>query len=166
MTSSGAIASTLGCVPTTSPTTSSKRFCPRDGGFLALSAAGKASQLSHFRQRLTHESASLALCCYEHLITLADEVRCIWRRRVSGATILFLVNRYAILVLSLASIVNIVRWKDGPAAYVSQGKVSIHRIYRAMVSGVCRANEGVRCTFLFASVDINLCVEYDSDVPQ
>lgn len=74
-----------------------------DGGFLALSAS--------------------ALCCYEHVITLADEVRCIWRRRVSGATILFLVNRYAILVLSVASIVNIVRWEDGPGAYVSQGKI-------------------------------------------
>ena len=50
------------------------------------------------------------LCFYEHIITFGEEVRCVWGRRVSGASVLFLLNRYAILVVSLASIVQVLPW--------------------------------------------------------
>lgn len=45
------------------------------------------------------------------MITFSEEVRCVWRRRVSGASALFLVNRYTMLVVSLASIVQVIPWK-------------------------------------------------------
>lgn len=51
-----------------------------------------------------------ALCCYEHIITFGEEVRCVWGRRISGASALFLVNRYATLTLSLAGLVQVVPW--------------------------------------------------------
>lgn len=74
-----------------------------EGGFLALAAT--------------------VLCCYEHLITFDEEVHCIWRRRISAATILFVVNRYAILALSAASIIGIIPWKSQPEAYFSQQRI-------------------------------------------
>lgn len=55
--------------------------------------------------------ATSALCFYEYMITFSEEVRCVWRRRVSGASVLFLVNRYTMLVVSLASIVQVIPWK-------------------------------------------------------
>lgn len=53
---------------------------------------------------------STVLCCYEHIITFGEEVRCVWGRRISGASALFLVNRYATLTLSLAGLVQVVPW--------------------------------------------------------
>lgn len=51
--------------------------------------------------------AALVLCCYEHAITVGEEVRCVWRTRVSGGSILFVLNRYAVLASSLASIIHV-----------------------------------------------------------
>lgn len=61
----------------------------------------------------------VALCCYEHLITFDDEVRCVWRRRISGASTLFLLNRYAILAASLVGVVQVVPWGTVPLVYIS-----------------------------------------------
>lgn len=47
------------------------------------------------------------LSCYEHAITVGEEVRCVWRRRVSGGSVLFVLNRYAVLASSLASIIHV-----------------------------------------------------------
>lgn len=52
-----------------------------------------------------------ALCCYDYIITFDAEVRCIWRRKISGASVLFVLNRYATLVASLASIVQFLPWE-------------------------------------------------------
>ena len=40
----------------------------------------------------------LALVGYEHLITIAREVSCIWSRKFTGATVLFALNRYLLLL--------------------------------------------------------------------
>lgn len=66
--------------------------------------------------------AATVLCCYEHIITLGEEMRCVWRKGISGASVLFVLNRYAILAASLASIVQLLPWdvtsrgvkNDGP----------------------------------------------------
>lgn len=89
---------------------------------MALAATGRTSTSPS--PELTDEGLVKALCCYEHLITFDEEVRCIWRRRISAATILFVVNRYAILALSAASIIGIIPWKSQPEAYFSQQRVS------------------------------------------
>lgn len=41
---------------------------------------------------------STPLYLYDFLLTFSDEVRYIWRRRLTGATVLYLVNRYAALL--------------------------------------------------------------------
>lgn len=48
------------------------------------------------------------LFCYEYAITFDEEVRCVWKRRISGASVLFILNRYIMLVASLASIVKVI----------------------------------------------------------
>lgn len=82
---------------------------PSEGGFFTLAATGMNAMSKQFFKTLMKRWVS-ALCCYEHIITSDDEVRCIWRRRISGATVLFVLNRYAILVVSLASIVQVLPW--------------------------------------------------------
>lgn len=54
--------------------------------------------------------AATALCCYEYLITFDKEIQSVWRRHISVATMLFLFNRYAILALSLGSVIQVVPW--------------------------------------------------------
>lgn len=41
---------------------------------------------------------------YEHLVTLGTEIRLFWRRKITGASILFFVNRYMMLLHNLLSL--------------------------------------------------------------
>lgn len=77
-----------------------------DGGFLTLSATGKCHFLLHCLQLMKPRLA--VLFCYEYAITFDEEVRCVWKRRISGASVLFILNRYIMLVASLANIVNFI----------------------------------------------------------
>lgn len=61
--------------------------------------------------------AAAALYCFDYLITFNDEVECVWRRRFSGATVLFAVNRYAMLAASAVNLVQIVPWSLEPELY-------------------------------------------------
>lgn len=58
--------------------------------------------------------AATVVCCYDHAITFGEEVNCVWKRRISGASILFFLNRYAMLVASLVGIVQILPWSKIP----------------------------------------------------
>ena len=40
-----------------------------------------------------------AFIVWEHLITLDQEIRYFWRRKFTGAAVLFMLNRYIVLVL-------------------------------------------------------------------
>ncbi|KAI0788054.1 hypothetical protein C8Q74DRAFT_1255522 [Fomes fomentarius] len=51
--------------------------------------------------------ACLSLFLYEYLITLAEEVNLFWKRRWTGATLLFFLNRYAPLLYYLANDTNV-----------------------------------------------------------
>ncbi|KAF9051461.1 hypothetical protein BJ165DRAFT_889726 [Panaeolus papilionaceus] len=44
------------------------------------------------------QGASYAMLVYDHLLTLDEEVERIWKQKFSGATILFLLNRYGTLL--------------------------------------------------------------------
>ena len=46
-----------------------------------------------------------ALVFYEYVITLQEEVETIWRRRWNAATVLFMVNRYLMVVYNAVGIV-------------------------------------------------------------
>ncbi len=48
----------------------------------------------------------LALLYYDFVITFPDEVKCIWQRKFSGATILFCINRYGTLLAQTLVIVE------------------------------------------------------------
>lgn len=42
-----------------------------------------------------------ALIAYEHVITFHQEVTVMWKRKWTGATVLFMMNRYLLLVATL-----------------------------------------------------------------
>ncbi|KAI1783671.1 hypothetical protein LXA43DRAFT_1045563 [Ganoderma leucocontextum] len=46
--------------------------------------------------------ATLALIVYEYLITVGAEVELFWRRKITGASVLFLTNRYLVLFYNLS----------------------------------------------------------------
>ena len=47
-------------------------------------------------------------------MTFDEEVRRVWQKRISGAGILFLLNRYLTLASSLVSIVQFLPWHSLP----------------------------------------------------
>lgn len=53
----------------------------------------------------SHESNLIieVLVIYDWLLTFSDEIRLIWRLRLTGAKLLFVLNRYIFLAASLAA---------------------------------------------------------------
>lgn len=41
----------------------------------------------------------LVVVVYDWLLTLSDEIRLVWKRKLTGATVLFLLNRYTTLIM-------------------------------------------------------------------
>jgi len=60
--------------------------------------------------------AATTLLFYDYVLTFAREVRCIWHRRFSGATILFLLNRYLTLVYRVLMTVETFPLGKNPAS--------------------------------------------------
>lgn len=60
---------------------------------------------------LTRRLRSLpAWFVYDYLLTLPDEIRCIWQRQISSVTVIFLGMRYAALLNLLNTVRNFVPW--------------------------------------------------------
>jgi len=55
----------------------------------ALSAA-----LTHLHAGAYFQTAAFAVLIYDHILTFSDEVERIWKQKMTGASILFLINRY------------------------------------------------------------------------
>lgn len=53
----------------------------------------------------------VALFFYDYLLTFAQEVKCIWARKPTGASFLFALNRYAVFVNRLVRLVQLMSWK-------------------------------------------------------
>ena len=51
-----------------------------------------------------------ALLYYDYLLTIPAEIQCIWKRKLTLASILFLINRYATLVTRTLLIIQTVSW--------------------------------------------------------
>ena len=49
-------------------------------------------------------TATLALVCYEHLMTIQYEYLMLTQRQWTGATCVFMLNRYALLVSTIAAV--------------------------------------------------------------
>lgn len=76
--------------------------------------------------------------CYDYIITFGEEVRCVWKRRASGASILFVLGRYAMLAASLASITQVLPWNQQPDVDIDGG---VYDTYGS-VSTLCPTAEG------------------------
>ena len=51
-----------------------------------------------FRTTVADGYVAVALVAYEHLLTFDQALKVIWRRKWSGATLLFFLNRYLLLL--------------------------------------------------------------------
>ncbi|PSR71205.1 hypothetical protein PHLCEN_2v12859 [Hermanssonia centrifuga] len=56
----------------------------------------------------------LALTLYDHILTLPQEIDHIWRRKVTGVTVLFVANRY--ITLCMIFLVFQSTWSDSVSA--------------------------------------------------
>ncbi|KAI0334549.1 hypothetical protein GY45DRAFT_1242288, partial [Cubamyces sp. BRFM 1775] len=52
-------------------------------------------------------SSAMALLVYDYLLTLRHEVRFVWSRKFTGATVLFLLNRYIIILVYLVDVITL-----------------------------------------------------------
>ncbi|KAJ3547621.1 hypothetical protein NM688_g5383 [Phlebia brevispora] len=52
---------------------------------------------------------------HEYFITLPDEMRCIWQRRPSGATFIYLTMRYFTLLDQLRLLQHMIHWSNSPS---------------------------------------------------
>ena len=59
-----------------------------------------------FYSRVPFFLTFLALVFYEFLLTLDLEIRLVWRRKLRGATVIFLLNRYIILARYLFNVLS------------------------------------------------------------
>ncbi|RDX46002.1 hypothetical protein OH76DRAFT_1356717 [Lentinus brumalis] len=79
---------------------------------------------------LTELRRPLALIIYEHLLTLASERRAIWDRPWSIPTILFLLNRYLLLLFALAVFLwGFVPWQTDSVSGVDRDLFMALRIH-------------------------------------
>lgn len=72
------------------------------GSFCATSRACRTLPFTH--------SSFQPFFFYDFSITVNDEIRCIWKRKFSGATFLFLANRYVGLLYRLVTLFLLLSW--------------------------------------------------------
>lgn len=48
----------------------------------------------------------IALVLYDWLLTFSDEIHLMWNRKITGARIVFLLNRYVFLLYNLTEVMN------------------------------------------------------------
>ncbi|KZT73045.1 hypothetical protein DAEQUDRAFT_504178 [Daedalea quercina L-15889] len=61
--------------------------------------------------------AAATMIFHEHMMTIAQEIRYVWGQRLTGATVIFLLNRYMVLLLGVTIILQTVAW-DTPLATI------------------------------------------------
>ncbi|KAL4248652.1 hypothetical protein ABKN59_006265 [Abortiporus biennis] len=57
-------------------------------------------------------TAALSLCYFDYALTFSDECRRIWGRRFSGATFLFVLNRYLTIIGQSLVFINFVKFQS------------------------------------------------------
>jgi len=56
--------------------------------------------------------AAAAYIVYEHLITIDQEIHCIWQRKFSATSAVFYLNRYLLLVWAILCILTSLSWNQ------------------------------------------------------
>ena len=59
---------------------------------------------------MTCSRGLLAMLAYDHLLTFAGEIHFVWRRKFSGATIIFSLNRYVNLFGKVLLVMSTMWW--------------------------------------------------------
>lgn len=95
-----------------------------------LSASSECYDLNHICVALIKPQV---LIIYEHVALLEQEIEYMWNWKISHVTVLFLVNRYILLVSAILGILSVLDWR---ASSVSQ----------------CISSEGVSSQLTFAHV--------------
>jgi len=72
--------------------------------------------------------AATTLLLYDYAVTFPREVRCIWGRKFTWATVLFLLNRYLTLLNRVLMIVDMLPWQNLPQATADKTCESVLRL--------------------------------------
>lgn len=75
---------------------------------IAATGMGAGEPSSAPNSRLT---CDVVLFCYDYMLTLSQEISTVWQRRFSGATVIYLLSRYTVLVNRLVRLVQVVSWR-------------------------------------------------------
>lgn len=67
-----------------------------------------------------------ALCLYDYILTFSGEVEHIWQRKLCGVTVLFVLNRYAVMSGCIARLIQLKLWR-GFASMSTPDRVSPRR---------------------------------------
>ena len=100
------------------------------------------SYRSRLRELVSSHLTS-ALVLYDYLLTFDRELDFIWRRKWTGPSVLFVVNRYSALMLSLISALWLFVqevWKTSRLSLIHFHVLTTDQFLRALVTGVrfCR----------------------------
>ncbi|KAJ3547620.1 hypothetical protein NM688_g5382 [Phlebia brevispora] len=76
-----------------------------------MNAEGQTSTVDLYIQ-----AATAVWLLYEYLLMVPDEIRCVWRRRRSAATFIYLTLRYFTLLDQLHLLQYVVHWSNSPSS--------------------------------------------------
>ncbi|RPD60550.1 hypothetical protein L227DRAFT_575166 [Lentinus tigrinus ALCF2SS1-6] len=89
--------------------------------------SSKAAIIDNYEALFASNSAVYAaytLIFFEHILTFGDEVEVFWKRKFTGATVMFLLNRYLILVSYILELASV---------WIKSDYVKPMHLYRCMV---------------------------------
>jgi len=72
--------------------------------------------------------AATTLLFYDYVVTFSREIRCIWGRKFTWATVLFVLNRYLTLLNRILMIVDMLPWQNFPQATADKTCESVLRL--------------------------------------
>ncbi|CAL1698806.1 unnamed protein product [Somion occarium] len=109
-----------------------------DVEFLAL----VAEKVFEMRIANTFAVAATTLLIFDYLLTLSEEIKCIWKRKFTGVTILFFINRYVTLMYRILMIVQMVSFDNQTESTANAGWYQ-YLIFICSCASVLRFCEGL-----------------------
>ncbi|RDX51327.1 hypothetical protein OH76DRAFT_1481606 [Lentinus brumalis] len=91
----------------------------------ALVASALALEYTSLAANSYGRVACAALLSYDYLLTLHKEVELFWNWRFTGATALFMVNRYLVMIIRLVNLVGFMHMSNQVSACAIAAKVSL-----------------------------------------
>ncbi|KAI0794592.1 hypothetical protein C8Q74DRAFT_1445916 [Fomes fomentarius] len=109
--------------------------------------------------------AAATFIFYEYIITFTEEVELFWRRGSSGATFLFLTNRYLVLAINIVSISGFASLSDKSCSLLARAAIALEPLQYigwAVFSGL-RSYALTRNHFISILVFLLSCVPIGAD---